>query len=898
LVAALSPYNPAHPLALTPGTRLGPYEIVAAIGAGGMGEVYKARDTRLDRDVAIKILPEAFAADADRVARFQREAKTLAALNHPNIAQIFGLEQAGDVRALAMEFVAGEDLSDRIARGPIPLDEALPIAKQIAEALEAAHEQGIIHRDLKPANIKVRADGTVKVLDFGLAKALDPLASSPVVSQSPTITSPALTQLGVIVGTAAYMSPEQARGRAVDKRSDIWAFGVILFEMLTGRRAFDGETISDVLAKVIEREPDWNALPTSTPPGIHRLLRWCLEKDRHRRLADIADARLDIDGTSADPVTRSLERTGGLRPSPLVSVALLLAAFAVVGAAFFLKARSSPTATSAPVTRLDLNLPPHIEVYTAASRSFTVSPDGTQVAFIGVESGVRQLYVRRLDQPEATKVPIRQTEGVNCVFYSPDGHSLGFTTASSASLGTISIADGLVVPLTTGVNFNAGGAWTADGKIIFAKPDGLWQIPAKGGVATQITKLDSAKGELAHMWPIAIRDGARVLFTVITGGGRDASHIEVITLNTGERKALVDQAASSLYASSGHLLFLRDNSVVAAHFDAESLAVSGPFVRVLENVAVDRFGGPLAAISDAGTLVYVSRLSANTGLVWSSRVGLEEPIMDPGGYYQHPRLSPNGQKILVTHDGDLWIRDASRKTFEKVTSNSTAVNGFSTWTPDGTRVVFQTQAGMAWMSMDGSGHVQPIAGTSSNDYPNSVSPIDGMLAFIHISGETSADIYTVSLDGDKKPHAILQSKAFEGAPQISPDGKWLAYVSDESGPFEVYVRPFPVGDRRSVVSTSGGTQPRWNRNGKEIFYRNGDKMMAVSLVSIDPDLRLSAPRLLFERHYAYGSSITTPNYDVSLDGQQFVMVKNQSDSWEFNVVLNWFEELRRLVPRK
>jgi eukaryotic-like serine/threonine-protein kinase len=885
-------------LTLIPGTRLGPYEIVDMLGVGGMGEVYRATDTNLKRQVAIKVLPASVAGDADRLARFQREAEVLAALNHPHIAHVHGLERSDGTFALVMELVEGPTLADRIAKGPIPLDEALPIAKQIAEALEGAHEQGIIHRDLKPANIKVKNDGTVKVLDFGLAKALEPPGRAADVSQSPTITTPAMTQPGIILGTAAYMSPEQASGKTVDKRSDLWSFGVVLLEMLTGRQVFHGETVSHVLASVLKDEPDWAALPPRTPAPIRRLLRRCLEKDRRRRFDSAADARLEIDDALAEPATiGSSVAAMGRRARSTAAVAAILVAMLVAVALTVLvqQVRTPNPARARFVMRLDLNLPSGVELYTGSAQTAAVSPDGTRVAFIGVLSGVRQIFVRRLDQFEA--IPLRGTENSNECFFSPDGRSLGFEVSSGSGLKKVSIADGLVVPLVGDVDFNSGGAWGPDDRITFARTGGLWQIPAAGGAATQVTHVNKGTAELSHQWPTVVADGKVVLFTVVTGTGRGAAHIEALALATGKRQIVVDPGTFSLYAPSGHLIFYRNDALLAATFDVNRGVVTGPPIRVLDGLMLDNTGAPLAALSTTGALVYPSGGQATSQMVWVSRQGLEQPMTDTPRPYTNPRLSPDGKRVVVTSlGGDLWIQDTARPTFTRLTSNETAGNSFAVWTPNGNRVVFRTRTGLHWIDADGSGHLHAIPATSVFDFPNSVSPDGDMLAFIRI-GDTSADIYALSLRGEPQPHAVLQGPAFEGAAMFSPDGRWLAYASDESGPFQVYVRPFPGLDHRWTVSTERGVQPRWNRNGKELFYRNGNKMMVVD-VSTSPELVLSSPRLLFEQRYAFGGSLTTPNYDVSRDGQRFVMVKEESGSGRLSVVLNWSEELNAKVPTK
>jgi serine/threonine-protein kinase len=868
-----------------------------------MGEVYRATDTNLKRQVAIKVLPAALAADPDRLTRFQREAEVLASLNHPHIAHIHGLERSGGTTALVMELVEGPTLADRIAHGAIPVDEALAIAKQIAEALEAAHEQGIIHRDLKPANIKVRGDGTVKVLDFGLAKALEPTGASADIADAPTTQSPTMTQAGVILGTAAYMSPEQASGKAVDRRTDLWAFGVVLLEMLTGRRVFDGETVSHVLASVLKDAPDWTALPRDTPAPIRRLLRRCLEKDRKRRIADASDARLEIEDAQAPTADAAplAAQAGSTLPAWIVAGAAVLAAS--VFAALFFAARSS-SVIPAGIARVDLNLPQNVELFTGVGPSVAVSRDGTQIAFLGIEAGPREIHLRRLDKSdksETTKLSLPHIQSLGSLAFAPNGRTLAFTALDGGGqLGTISIADGLVVPLVQGgVNAFDGVTWGIDGNITYVYKNALWQIPAKGSLPPrQVTKLDGTKGELKHVLPVAIGDGSQVLFTVITGRDRDAAHIEALTLRTGQHTVIVDKAKAPLLTSTGHLLFFRGDAIVAVRFDADRQQVEAPFVRVLEDVAVDTFGRPYLTISETGTLVYASRLAATSQLVWVSRTTQEQAVMPEFRMFRNPRSSPDGGKVFVQLDGNLWVRNLATTTFNTLTSNSTSAPSYPTLTPDGKRVVFRTDTGLVWMATDGSGPPQPIAGTSPSDYPSSVNIDNSTLAFGHFNDDTSSELYRLSLNGDPNIRSILREKAYDGGLQFSPDGKWIAYVSDKTEAFQIYVSPFP-NVNPTQASTTGGTQPRWNRNAnaKEIFYRDRDKMMAVSILSTSPDLKLSAPTTLFERKYDFGIGATIPNYDVSPDGR-FLMVKPRSDSGQLTLVFNWTEELKRLVPLK
>jgi Tol biopolymer transport system component len=879
-----------------------------------MGEVYRARDTKLNRDVALKILPEAFARDPDRLARFEREAQLLASLNHPNIASIYGLEEGGSdvsdhgaafaagaasapkgaghyVSALVLELVEGPTLADRIATSPLPLDEALAIARQIAQALEAAHRLAIVHRDLKPANIKVRSDGTVKVLDFGLAKALAPPSAALNATRSPTITSPAATLQGVILGTAAYMSPEQARGRDADARSDVWAFGCVLYEMLSGRRAFEtGETISDAVAAVLMREPDWAALPADVPAHIRRLLRRCLQKDPDRRLHHIADARIELDeGMSelsdlAPPVARTPGVARWMRAIPWVVAALALGT-----AAWMAWGRSSFGAeVTRAVARLEVTLPAGVELGPSSTRTIAVSPDGARTAFVGRTAGTRQIYVRTLDQFEA--VPLRGTDNATSCFFAPDGRSIGFVT-NAGVLKTLSLADGLVATVTGDANFLYGSAWGADDRIVFVRADALWHVPRTGGTPTALTTLGGAQADTLHAWPLALPDGKTILFSAASG---DRWRIEALALATGERRTVVEQGMMPLFTDSGHLLFVRAGELLAAPFDAARLQVTGPAVPAIGNQSLavgTNQGVPIVDVSATGTMVYAPTTVSR--LVWVSRQGAEQPLNDVLRSYQNPRLAPDGNRLLV-EAGDLWIQDVARPTFTRLTEQTTI--GYPVWTPDG-RVLYRTQNELRIVNADGGGQGDILAGTSPQDFPLSVSADGETLVLARGSQETDFDIFTLPLRDAAQARSILATKAYEGGARLSPDGRWLTYTSREAGQFEVYLRPFPGPDRRWPVSTQGGTQAIWNPNGKEIFYRDGNKMMVVE-VAIMPDITLSPPRVLFERPYAFGSGLTIANYDVTRDGQRFVMVKDESSGGRLHVILNWPEELRRRAPVK
>ena len=852
-------------MSLTPGTRFGSIEIVSPLGAGGMGEVYRARDTRLGRQVAVKILLESLARDPDRLSRFEREAKLLAALNHPHIAQIHGLEESGSTRALVMELVEGPTLADRIAEGPLPLDEALPIARQIVEALEAAHEQGIVHRDLKPANIKVRPDGTVKVLDFGLAKLAEPGADSPdsagALTMSPTIMSPAMTQVGVILGTAAYMSPEQARGRAVDRLADIWAFGVVLYEMLAGHRPFKGDVLTETLASVVKDQSDLSKVPVQ----VRRLLGRCLEKNPQRRLRAIGDAWDLLDDGSPRPA--------GAAAASVWSRALPWAVAAVAGvvaasAGWLAWTGGVPVAAAAPTTRLELTLPPGVELFGSTSRTVASSPDGRSLAFVGTALGERQLFLRRLDQFEAT--PIRGTEGATISFFSPDGTALGFAT-SAGELRTASLADGLVTTAARGASILYGAAWTGDDHLVYVHDGALWQVPRAGGEPKDLTILSG--DEVTHAFPTPLPGDRTLLFAVQSKGGQ--WRIESLTRGTGQRQPVLTNATMPLIGPGNRLFFYRDGQLLVSEFDTRTLKTSGSPEQVLENLPNRSEGVPPADVSAAGMIVYAPGAAVRR-LVWVSRTGVEEPVIDELRGYLNPRVSPDGSRIVV-QAGGVWVLDLRRRAFELLPTQSTASNAFPTWLPDGRHVIHRSGVGLRIENTGGVESGRTLPGTTEFDYPGAVTPDNQMLVLLRNSPTTSFDLLVAPFSNPAQARPFAQTPAYEGGGRLSADGKRLVYVSNESGRNQVYVRSFPDGDRRLQVSSDGGTQPALSGNGAEIFYRNGDRMMAVELRATAAGVELSQPRMLFDRSYSYGAGITIANYDVTADGQRFLMVKDEAD---------------------
>ena len=849
-----------------------------------MGEVFRARDTQLDRDVAIKILPDTFAADVDRVARFQREAKILAALSHSNIAIVHGLEHAGDVHALVMELVPGEDLSQRIARGAVPLDEALPIAKQIAEALEAAHEHGIVHRDLKPANIKVRPDGTVKVLDFGLAKLADrPLSADVDAAQAPTRSLHA-TVGDVILGTPAYMSPEQARGKPVDKRADIWAFGCVVFEMLTGRAAFGRPGTADILAAVLEHQPEWGRLPRRTPPRVERLLRRCLQKDRTRRLRDIGDALLDLDDAPEDDFAAAGHRLSA--GSRAAAAALFLVIGIIVGAALVWRVASAPARDlqQGVAGRFSIALGVSDALANLENPAVAISPDGKRLAFVA--GSTPRLFLRELNESEARPVP--GTEGASSPFFSPDGRSVAFF--ADGRVKKVSVGGGDPVTLAGSAGNPRGGAWNADGTIAFTPAPGtaLFRLDADGGTPQPLTKLDVARGEGAHHWPEFMPDGKAILYTVGTGTATswDDREIVVESLSTGERH-VVAHGTAARYVASGHLVVARGGALTAIPFDATRLQTTGAPIRIAEGVMQSAFGAAQFSASRNGTFVYVAGGTSTRELVWFSRAGVAKTLPAPAQTYWSVRISPDGQRLALGVEAasyGVWLYDLARGTPTRVTFDGTSA--FPIWTPDGARLTFNsTKSGgvlnLFWRPADGSGEDERLASSDALQIANSWSPNGRVLAYQNVGPQTGRDIWLLSLDQRDTPRPFLQTKYDEGGAAFSPDGRLMAYVSTEAGPPNIYVvamewgrQPFPGPGEKIRVSKDGGGGPVWSRNGHELFYRNGNRMMATN-VEPGSRLRVGNPRVLFEGRF--GRAPFQADYDVSPDGQQFIMIRARGE---------------------
>jgi Tol biopolymer transport system component len=892
-------------MSLSPGSRLGAYEITAPLGAGGMGEVYRATDTKLGRQVAIKVLPSAVASDARYMARLEREAQLLAALNHPNIAGIYGVESG----ALVMELVEGATLAERIRVGPVPVDDALPIARQIAEGLEAAHERGIVHRDLKPANIKITPEGVVKLLDFGLAKAAEEMsAAASSATMSPTL-SLAMTQAGMILGTAAYMSPEQARGKPVDRRADIWAFGVVLYEMLVGRQLFGGgETITDTLASVVKEAPDWNALPTGTPPHIRRLLERCLRKDAKSRLRDIGEARILIDEPTETPAAAV--------PAPKRRLAWLPWAVAgMLGAGLAGMAWRTTHPALKPLMRLNVELGPDATLTRSnGGAMLALSADGTRLAvtYRGTD-GKPRLGTRLLHQNQVT--PLSGTEESSYPFFSPDGRWIGFF--ADGKLKKVAVEGGATVTLCDAVAVR-GASWADDGNIIVALGNtaGLSRVPAAGGTPTPLTKLNP--GERTHRWPQVLPGTRAVLFTAHTGAGNyDDASIEVLSLKTGERKTVQRGGFSGRYLPSGHLVYMHQGTLFAALFDLARLAVSGAPVPVVEDASSGGGAGGDFAVASSGTFVYVTGRTATGGwpIFWLDSSGKTRTLHARPGIYREPRFSPDGKRLafsITTGQGDdIWVKDLDRDTPSRL-SFLPGQNRYPVWTPDGKNIVFRSQnptsSGLYWIHSDGSGEAQRLTDDKLPLLPYSFSPDGKRLALMQLSGAGgSPDIMTAPIEGGAGHPRLGKLDVFVGTPfteldpAFSPDGRWLAYASNESGTFEIYVRPFPGPGGRWQISTGVNGRPVWSPDGRELFFLSREQRIMATLYTARGDSFIAGrPRVWAEaRVEPIGNA---PIYDVAPDGKRFAVMLSNVDSSDqkplthVTFLLNFFDELRRRVP--
>lgn len=887
-------------MALSAGSRLGVYEIVSPLGKGGMGEVYRAKDHELGRTVAIKVLPVDVASDADRQSRFRREAQTLASLNHPHVGQIYGIAEGQGVRGLVLELVEGPTLADRItaARRGLPIREALTIARQIADALDAAHQQGIVHRDLKPANIKVTPEGRVKVLDFGLAKLTEPLAKAGgevapgVDDQDPTV-SAHVTRVGTIVGTVGYMSPEQARGQAMDKRTDVWAFGCVLFEMLTGRRSFGGSTSSDTLAAILEREPDFASLPAETPREIQRLLSRCLHKDVNQRLRDIGDVRLLIDDALHAPSVDA----GGAEPSrrkwglsPIVLAVVGIAAAGIAIAAYVGRNRAAPE--SAPTVRMSIATPGPISPQLGA----VLSPDGRQLAFVATgPSGKAMLWIRALDSLEARE--LAGTERAAHPFWSPDGRSLGFIADSKVK--RIDLDRGRVQVLAD-TNLRIGPAWGPDGTILFVSPPTqLNTVPATGGPAQQLLTVDKARKQVAFAWPRFLPDGRHFLVHV---GSEvpDQTGVYVGSLDSLELRLVLQTSFRAGYGEPGYLLFVQDETLMARPFDPERFEVSGTPAAVADGIWTARGASQASfSVSGTGTLAYVNASLKDGQLFWFDRSGQPLGALTPPVRTETltPELSPDGRRVAANRGefprDAIWSLPVSGGAATRVTFNQLGA-GLPVWSADSRRVLYRAGRQLVVKDVDSGVEQMLMEGVDGSvvDWSR-----DGKTILLSRLRGSTTDLFVAAV-GSKQPPAVFTETPFnETQARISPDGRWVAYTSNESGRDEIYIQSFPKPGRKRLVSTDGGAMPRWRDDGRELFYAAANQYMNVVSVSGGESLILGVPAQLFRTRLVVGGSEATglpTMYDVSPDGQRFLIrYEPEQAGPPITVVMNWLGALKK-----
>ena len=859
-------------MSLAAGVRLGPYEVVAPLGAGGMGEVYRAKDGRLNRTVAIKVLPTESASDADRRERFEREAKAISALDHPNICALYDVGEHEGTYFLVMPCLEGQTLADRLAKGALPVDQAIKVAVEMATALDAAHRHGIIHRDLKPGNVMLTKTG-VKLLDFGLAKLKKvegPLGETTLAKG---------TGVGTLLGTMPYMSPEQIEGRDVDARSDIFSFGAVLYEMITGQRAFKGDTAASVIGAILKDHPaPMRAVAPATPSGLEPLVASCLAKDPEQRWRSAFDVALHL--TTTVQTASGPQRSGG--PSAWRErLAWILAAALAIAAATLLW-RDRATGAPARVVTYTLDDKADLSSLSLQPVGLVVSPDGTRI-FSQTPANERQLFVRHLDQPAATLLP--NTEFGRVLFISPDGTWLGFTTVTA--LKRISLVDGSVVSICQTETIPSTAAVSAGGDIVFSMGQGLWIVPAAGGTPRPLTVL--APTEQAQAVSGFLPDGRTLLFT---NWLPDRSRIETLDIANGTRHVLLDQASGGQYVSTGHLLFARDGALLAAPLDLTNRS-TGAAVRVLDRIQTGMFGVPKLGLSrDGSVLAYAEPLRA--ALVWVSRTGLETPLDLPPRQYQFVAVSGDGRRVAFAEESSVSVADLSRSGSARVSSER-FVFGSPAWSPDDSQLAYSVLNGLVTRAVE---RTEPSRRFGEHipgwKLSPSWSPDGKTIAYTAYFRETNGDIYVEPVDGSTPPRPFVATNAYDAGLQFSPDSRFVAYASAETGRLEVYVTPFPGPGPKYPVSTNGGTHVRWSRDGRELFYRNGDEFIAVP-VSTRPTFTAGRPVLLFRGRYSYGAGMGLPTYDVAPDGR-FLMIKNEDDASERpRLIINWADTLQRIV---
>ena len=900
---------------IAPGSQLGPYEIVSLIGAGGMGEVYRARDTRLDRIVAIKVLPAHLADNPELRERFEREARTIASLNHPHICTLHDIGQQDGVDFLVMEYLEGETLATRLLKGPLPLDQVLRYAIEISDALDKAHRKSVTHRDVKPGNIMLTKNGS-KLLDFGLAKlkqeaapAVTPLSQLPTLRENPTIQ-------GTILGTLQYMAPEQVEGKTdeIDGRTDIFSFGAVVYEMATGKKAFEGKSSASLMAKILEIDPPpMSSLQPMTPPTLERVVKRCLAKEPEERCQSAKDLTDELKWIAEGGSQAGMSATAGSAPirrlaipGRLAWVAAAVLLVSTVALSLWVVSLRRPPAEPQAI-RFAVG-PPEGRSFTANPQFLTLSPDGSKLAYIAVDSsGNSQLWIRPLDSEAAQ--PLAGTDEPVQPFWSADSRFLAFS--DEQRLKKITVSGGPAQTLVGAVG--AGGTWSGEGVVLFGSVGAtgtvgiaIQRVPAAGGAATPVTTLDASRKEFGHYWPHFLPDGNHFLYFA-RSTNPDDNAIYAASLDSPERKLLLNAKSNVAYVPPGYLLFNREGTLMAQPFDAERIELTGEAVPIAEDVQFNQIQGRTAfAASQNGVLVYRAGgvVAAQNRLVWVSRNGTEQPLAAIERSYNRPRISPDGRWVAVEtleQGRQIWLYDLARDTFTRLTFEGSE-NRDATWTPDGKRVALDSnRAGprnIFWQLADGSGGAERLTTSEYTQFPNAVSADGQLLVFSEIHPATSYDIWVLPLSGpspsSRKAQPFLRTRAEESGPRFSPDGHWLAYTSDETGRREVYVQPYPGPGGKWLISTEGGREAVWNRNGRELFYRNGDKMMAVDITT-RPAFSAGKPRLLFEGRYVPAAP-TAPQYDVTSDGQRFLMLKpieQETSAPQISVVVNWIADLER-----
>ena len=879
-----------NPMPLQPGTRLGPYEVLSPLGAGGMGEVYRGRDTRLDRTVAIKVLPEHLARNSELRRRFEREARVVSSLSHPHICVLHDIGNQDGTHYLVLEYLEGESLGARLKKGPLPLDEVLRIGSQIGDALDKAHRHRVIRRDIKPANVMLTKAGA-KLLDFGLARRARPVLScADDLSSFPTPSEP-LTTRGTPLGTIPYMAPEQIEGRDADARTDLWGFGAVLYEMTTGTRPFVANGVASLVGAILKDQPrSMRALRPQTPPPLERLVKKCLAKDPDVRWQSAHDLVSELRWIAEEGSRRS--EGGRSRPGVFARlVPWLLAAVALPLATWALSTRGGPETGTPRVQQLDVAFPADVEPVLAYEGGFALSPDGRKVAMVGTKGGARSVYVRRLDSPEFVEVPV--PGGASSVAFSPDSAKIALV-GTSGTVTSYSLADGQRTPVTSFADGTGTLAWGAAG-VVFMRGGALWIAPPGGGEPRSLTVLDAARHEVMHARPLFLPGGRTVLFASLTTEP-GAERIEAVSVDGGARHVVLERARTPVWSPTGHLLFARDGALLATEFDEEAVRVRGAATPVLPRgvVGTSMSGALDLRLAENGSLLFMPKGFPVERLVSVTRDGSALTLDLARGTYNSPRVSPDGRRATVVSAlSQLEVFDLERGTQAELTTEAPGTDWIA-WNRDGSRFAYHWLDHLSWASADGRDHRGEVKDGLVVDYPTASGPDADSVLVTRFQPGRSADVYLLSLSGAFLPRPLVSTPAYEGGAQLSPDGRWLAYVSDESGRLEVLVRPFPSLDRQWQVSEGGGAQLRWSASGREIYYRGTDSMMAVSFDGRASEPVMGKPSPLFRDEYDRGLGVTIANYDVTPDGR-FLMLRREAQGGDLRIVLNWTEELKRIL---